>query len=275
MFALPYEKDYTLIGATGLDYDGDPATVAISDEEINLLCSLVNRYFTARTGRADVVWAYSGVRPVLEDDGKRPVADGEYRLRLDDNGGAPLLSVLGGAISSYRKLSEEAVDLLASRLGCSRGPWTANACLPGGDLYGTAPSPRNVLGFDDYLRRQKQSYGWMPPALVERYARAYGTRMDGLLAGCGAINDLGKQVLPGLYEAELLYLIGQEWATTAEDILWRRTRLGLHLAPDAGRVLAAWIAGAFAGRPEFTPPSAPHTPDAPPDKPASGLPALP
>ena len=254
VFALPYEKDYTLIGATGLDYDGDPARVAISDEEISDLCSLVNRYFTARTSRADVLWAYSGVRPVLEEDGKRPVADGEYHLRLDDNGGAPLLSVLGGAISSYRRLAEEAVDLLRSRLGCLHGAWTANACLPGGDLYGTAPSPRSVLGFDDYLRRQKQSYGWIPPALVERYARAYGTRMDRLLAGCGAMNDLGRQVLSGVYEAELLYLIRHEWATTAEDILWRRSRLGLHLAPDAVGVLDAWIAGAIAGMPEFTPP---------------------
>ena len=244
VFALPYEKDYTLIGATGLDYDGDPARAAISDKEISDLCGLVNRYFTARTSPADVVWAYSGVRALVEDDGKRSLAAEQYRLRLDDNGGAPLLSVLGGAISSFRKLAEEAVDLLGPRLGCSRGAWTANACLPGGDLYGSAPSPRSVLGFDVYLRRQKQAFDWAPPALVERYVRAYGTRIDRMLAGRGAMNDLGLQVLPGLYEAELRYLIQHEWAMTAQDILWRRSRLGLHLGPNAAEVLDAWIANA-------------------------------
>ncbi|MET0961871.1 MAG: glycerol-3-phosphate dehydrogenase [Noviherbaspirillum sp.] len=242
VFALPYEQDYTLIGATELDYSGDPASVAISDEEISLLCNLVNRYFTARTSPADVVWSCSGVRPLLEEDSSHtPTAACHYRLRLDDNGGAPLLSVLGGAISTFRKLAEEAVDLLGPRLGRPGGAWTANACLPGGDLYGMAPSSRGVLGFDDYLRRQKQRYGWMPRALLERYARAYGTRMDTLLAGCGAVGDLGLQVQPELYEAELHYLTRHEWARTAEDVLWRRSRLGLRLGPDAARVLDAWM----------------------------------
>jgi len=242
VFAIPYEQDFTLIGTTDIDYDGDPAQVAISDEEISYLCSLVNRYFTSRTTPDDVVWSYSGVRPLVEENGKQASAvTRDYQLRLDEEG-APLLSVFGGKITTFRKLAEEALDLLGPLLGKSGGAWTAEACLPGGDLYGLAPSARSVLEFDDYVRMQKHAYNWAPPALISRYARAYGTRMHQLLAGCGKIADLGREVLPGVFEAELRYLIRHEWARTAEDILWRRSKLGLHLPRDAAQTLDAWIA---------------------------------
>jgi glycerol-3-phosphate dehydrogenase len=244
VFAIPYEQEFTLIGTTDIDYDGDPGQVTISDEEISYLCGLVNRYFTSQTTPDDVVWTYSGVRPRVEESGKRASAvTRDYQLRLDSEG-PPLLSVFGGKITTFRKLADEALDLLGPLLGKSGGAWTAEACLPGGDLYGPAPSPRSVLEFDDYVRMQKQAYHWAPPALIERYARAYGTRMHRLLADCGKMDDLGRQVLPGLFEAELYYLMRHEWARTAEDILWRRSKLGLHLPRDAATTLDAWITAA-------------------------------
>jgi glycerol-3-phosphate dehydrogenase len=244
VFALPFEQDYTLIAATSQRYDGDPAGVVISDEEIATLCGLVNRYFTAPTSPADVVLAWSGACILPDGDAAQMAAPWKYQLRLDA-GDAPLLSVLGGGLGSCRLLAEDALDRLAPRLGRYRNAWTAGALLPGGDLVDAAHPSRQLLAFDDYVRLQKQAYGWAPSTLVERYARAYGSRMHRVLEGCTGMRDLGAQVLPGLFEAELRYLVRQEWAMTAEDILWRRSRLGLHLPHDAAQTLDDWLAGAM------------------------------
>jgi glycerol-3-phosphate dehydrogenase len=247
VFALPFEQDYTLIGATSQRYDGDPAAVVASDEEIAALCSLVNRYFTAPISAAAVVRAWSGACMLPYDDAAQMAAPTKYHLQLD-GADAPLLSVLGGGLSTARLLAEDALDRLAPRLGRYRGGWTGNAVLPGGDLADSAPAPRQPLAFDDYARLQKQAYGWAPAALIERYARAYGSRMHRLLESCAGMHDLGAQVLPGLFEAELRYLVEREWAMTAEDILWRRSKLGLHLPPAAARLVDEWLQGALSRR---------------------------
>ena len=241
VFALPFEQDYTLIGAISQLYDGDPAAVVTSEEEIAALCGLVNRYFTVPTSPADVVLAWSGASMLPNGDAAQMAAPWTYQLQLD-GGDAPLLSVLGGGLSTARLLAEDALDRLAPRLGRYRSAWTGKAFLPGGDLADTAHPARRQLALDDYVRLQKQAYGWAPATLIERYARTYGSRMHRLLEGCTGMHDLGPQVLPGLFEAELRYLVEQEWATTAEDILWRRSKLGLHLPPDAARLLDGWLA---------------------------------
>jgi glycerol-3-phosphate dehydrogenase len=196
-----------------------------------------------------VVWSYSGVRPLVEDASiSAQAASRDFHLAHDTNG-APLLSVLGGKITTFRKLAEEAVDWIAPLLGNRAGGWTAGACLPGGDLFGERPSNRGVLEFDQWSASMQQRYGFLSPALVRRYARAYGTRIRILLDGCRSVADLGPEIVPGLYAAEADYLVTHEWATSAADILWRRSKLGLHLPSGSEEKLDAWIAGRKAQAP--------------------------
>lgn len=242
VFAIPYEQDFTLIGTTDLDYQGDVNSVAINPDEVLYLCQLAGRYFSKQISPRDVVWSYSGVRPLVEDEASSASAvTRDYRLQLDTQAGAPLLSVFGGKITTFRKLAEEAVDMLAHLLPTRCGTWTANACLPGGDLYGARPNNRSVLEFDRYVKGLQEKYAWLPPALVARYARAYGTRTGMLLAGRASKSDMGDEIAPGLYEAEVDYLMQLEWASTAADILWRRSKLGLHLPQGSDATLDAWI----------------------------------
>jgi glycerol-3-phosphate dehydrogenase len=241
VFAMPYEREFTLIGTTDIDYRGDLDDVAISPEETAYLCQLANRYFQRKIGPSQVVWSYSGVRPLAGDAASSPsAATRDFRLEHDTRG-APLLSVLGGKITTFRKLAEQAVDWIAPVLGNTGRSWTAEACLPGGDLVGKRPSSRAVREFDPWVQRQQRRYAWLPPALLARWARAYGTRIDVLLANRNALADLGAQVAPGLYAAEIEYLIAYEWARCADDILWRRSKLGLHLPPASATELDAWI----------------------------------
>ncbi|MES2149567.1 MAG: glycerol-3-phosphate dehydrogenase [Pseudomonadota bacterium] len=242
VFAIPYEREFTLIGTTDLDYRGDPGQAAITADEIAYLCQLSNRYFARPIAPADVVWTYSGVRPLVEDAASSAAAaTRDFRLE-HDRAGAPLLSVFGGKITTFRKLAEEAVNWLAPVLGNQAPGWTAGACLPGGDLFGELPSKRGVLEFDGWVGAMQQNYPWLPAALTVRYARAYGTRMATLLAQCEALADLGQQILPGLYAREVEYLVAHEWALNGADILWRRSKLGLHLAPGSEAALDAWLA---------------------------------
>ena len=241
VFAIPYEQDFTLIGTTDIEYHGDADAVAIDREEIAYLCHLASRYFRKPIVPADVVWTYSGVRPLVDDASSNASAiTRDYRLELDTQG-APLLSVFGGKLTTFRKLAEEVVDKLAPALHMQAGPWTANACLPGGDLFGARPDNRAVLEFDDYVRALQETYDWLPSALVARYARAYGTRIGQLLAGKVRIGDMGEEVAPGLYAAEIEYLMHNEWAKDAADILWRRSKLGLHLPNGTQQKLDVWM----------------------------------
>ena len=242
VFAIPYEQEFTLIGTTDLDYQGDLDKVAISAAETGYLCELANRYFDRPITPADVVWSYAGVRPLVEDAAaSAAAATRDFRLERD-TAGAPMLTVFGGKITTFRKLAEEAVDWIAPALGKRAPSWTANACLPGGDLFGDRPSNRAVLEFGAWVAGMQQRYGWLSPALVARYARAYGTRLPVMLAQCRTLADLGPEIVPGLYAAEAGYLMTHEWARSAADILWRRSKLGLHLPAGSEAKLDAWIA---------------------------------
>ncbi|MYN47533.1 glycerol-3-phosphate dehydrogenase [Pseudoduganella sp. FT93W] len=240
VFAIPYEREFTLIGTTDLDYQGDANQVAISEEEIRYLCQLASEYFVRPVQPADVVSTYSGVRPLVEDGADAKAVTRDYRLEVDQDG-PPLLSVFGGKITTYRKLAEDAVDQVARALGNRHGAWTHDACLPGGDLFGARPQNRSVLEFDSWVRTVQNQYAWLPPLLVARYARAYGTRLHTLLAQKTTLIEMGEEILPGLYATEVEYLRRYEWARTAQDILWRRSKLGLHLPPDAAQVLQDWL----------------------------------
>lgn len=235
VFALPYGGDFTLIGTTEVDVAGDPADAAISADEIDYLCALASRYFATGVSAADVVSSYSGLRPLLRDDENSPSAvSRDYVLDLDDDDGAPLLSVFGGKITTFRRLAEQAVDRLAPPLQSQAPRWTARACLPGGDLPGA--------DFAHFAQEFAHRCPWLPTPLRERYARAYGSRVRRVLGAARRLDQLGEEVLPQLYEAEIDYLCREEWAHSAEDILWRRSKLGLQLPLSAAAQLDCWLA---------------------------------
>lgn len=233
VFAIPYEEDFTLIGTTDVDHQGSPNEAHIDAAEIEYLCNTVNRYFARKVTPPEVVWSYSGVRPLLDDKAGDPSSvTRDYKLEMERER-APLLSVFGGKITTYRRLAETAVDQLTSALGSNARPWTSRALLPGGDL------PAGSLA--RFLRNVEHRYPWLPPSLRTRYSRSYGTRIDRVIANARSITDLGPEILPQVFAAELNYLRREEWAQTPADILWRRTKLGLHLPPTAAATLDAWL----------------------------------
>jgi glycerol-3-phosphate dehydrogenase len=176
----------------------------------------------------------------LEDDStKASEITRDYKLSMDAEA-APLLSVFGGKITTFRKLAEEAVDMIAPRLGNTDITWTEHACLPGGDLYGP-PQNRAVLEYDAYVHSVQQQYDWLDSTLVARYVRAYGTRIHRLLKGRSQVSDMGEALAAGLYVAEIEYLVRNEWASSGKDILWRRSKLGLHLPADTAQKIDQWL----------------------------------
>ena len=252
IFAIPYEGEFTLIGTTDVDHHGEIGAARIDPGEVDYLCEQASRYFERAVRPADVVWSYSGVRPLLDDESGDPSAvTRDYELELDTGSGgasaAPLLSVWGGKITTFRKLAEEAADLLCAPLaatqakaqGPTRGAWTRAAFLPGGDLSDwIGPAMRPDTDFLRFVQALALRHPQLPEALCLRLARGYGSRVRRLLAEGG----LGAEVAPGLFEAELHYLHDCEWARTATDVLWRRTKLGLHLDPAARTAVARWCA---------------------------------
>ena len=243
IFAIPYEGDFTLIGTTDVEIAGAPGSARIDADETSYLCEQASRYFAKPVVPADVVWAYSGVRPLLDDaSGDASAVTRDYLLEFDGNTASPLLSVWGGKITTFRKLAEEAADGLVQRLGEQRPAWTAPALLPGGDLSAwIGPPQRPDLDIARFITVLGQRHPELPPALVQRWAHCYGSLVDRVLAG----GHLGVEVAPGLYEAELHYLHDQEWARSADDVLWRRTKLGLHYSPAQRAQVADWWAAHF------------------------------
>jgi glycerol-3-phosphate dehydrogenase len=234
VFTIPYEGRFTLIGTTDVPYEGDPAKVAISADETQYLCDVVNRYFSRHLTPADAVWAYSGVRPLFDEDGSESASavSRDYVLDLEENGGkAPLLNVFGGKITTYRRLSEHALQKLKPFFPAARGDWTKGATLPGGDIANA--------DFDAFAAEQARRFNWLPVATVRRLARAYGTRIERVIGQAHGLNDLGRNYGADLYEREVDYLKDQEWAVTAEDVLWRRSKLGLHMRPEERAALEA------------------------------------
>jgi len=246
IFAIPYEHDFTLIGTTDVEYHGDPSRVAITADEIQYLCDSINRYFKRPIAPGDVCWSYSGVRPLLEDENAdNPSAvTRDYRLELDTPAGeAPLLSVFGGKITTFRKLAEQAVDELAEALRIAARPWTSGGA-PGG-----APLPGGNIAhadFESFATQFQKQHPWLPAALARRYARAYGTRAARVVGSANSLAGLGRTFAPDLYEAELRYLRETEWARSAQDVLWRRTKLGLHVPANTLEAVThdidAWFA---------------------------------
>jgi glycerol-3-phosphate dehydrogenase len=225
VFVIPYQGRFTLIGTTDIPYEADPARVEASAEEIDYLCRTVGEYFDAPPGPGDVVWAYSGVRPLFDDGHENASAvTRDYVLDLNcDEGAPPLLTIYGGKITTFRRLAEHALEKLREPLAFDRGPWTADAHLPGGDL---------ADGDFDRLRREvADRYPWLPEPTLTRMCKAYGSRVDTVLGGAKAWGDLGKDHGAGLTEREVRYLVEHEWAREPDDILWRRTKLGLHMSP--------------------------------------------
>ncbi|KAF3997387.1 glycerol-3-phosphate dehydrogenase [Glaciimonas immobilis] len=236
VFAIPYENDFTAIGTTDVEYSGDPAKVDISEEETAYLCESVNRYFNIPVSPSQVVWSWSGVRPLLEEEVANPSAvTRDYRLELTTEPEmAPVLSVFGGKITTYRRLAEEAMEKLQPLFSYMKAQaWTADAPLPGGDIE-NADFPR-------FLKQFQQRYAWLPAATAKRYAHAYGSRVSALLDGVNTIVGLGELFGADLYEIEVRYMMDKEWALTAEDIIWRRSKLGLRLDGDAITRLTAWL----------------------------------
>lgn len=237
LFVMPYETKFSLIGTTDIPYSGDPLKAKISQEEITYLCAAVSRYFRKSISSTDVLSSFCGVRPLSDDGaGDASAASRDYVLDLDaPPGQAPLLSVLGGKITTYRRLAEDAMGKLSSYLNPSRGkPWTATEPLPGGGMERS--------DFNEFLAAMHESYPWLDAAIVTRLARAYGTRIEIILGEARSPHELGACFGAGLFQAEIDYLIDKEFAMTAEDILWRRSKLHLHLSSDQIRDVGAYVA---------------------------------
>lgn len=237
VFVIPYQGDFTLIGTTDRDYSGDPADVKASAEEIAYLCESVSAYLARPVTPADVVWTYAGVRPLYDDGASEAkAATRDYVFELDTPGGAPLLSIYGGKITTYRRLAEEALERLAPWLKATkaREGWTAKAALPGGDLDVSA-----VVALTAELRR---NYPFLSAVHANRLAHAYGTRASQLLGNAKSMDDLGQSFGATLTEREVTYLVANEWAVTADDIVWRRSKLGLRLTADQIAALDGWVA---------------------------------
>jgi glycerol-3-phosphate dehydrogenase len=236
VFVIPYQDDFTLIGTTDRDYEGDPAKVKASSEEIEYLCKSVDEYLAKPISPQDVVWAYSGVRPLYDDGASEAKsATREYVFELDTPGGAPLLSIYGGKITTHRRLAEEALEKLASYLkGNKAGEgWTGKAPLPGGDM--------EVTGIAELSAQLQRRYPFLEAANANRFAHAYGTRAVKVLGDAKSADDLGRWFGAGLTEAEINYLMSTEWARTTEDVIWRRSKLGLRLTPSEMAALDAWM----------------------------------
>ena len=234
VFAIPYEHDFTLIGTTDLLYEGDLDAVAISPEETSYLCAAASRYFATPVTAEEVVSSYAGVRPLYEDNAaKNSTVTRDYVFELDADDGAPILSVYGGKITTYRKLAEHALAKLGGAMAIPGKSWTADAPLPGGDM--------GEDGFGGFLWQASQRFDFLPPAVLRRLARAYGTRIDRVIGSARSVEELGHHFGGTLYEAELRYCRDTEWARTAQDMLWRRSKLGLHLSQEAQAAVGAWF----------------------------------
>ena len=235
IFAIPYEHDYTLIGTTDKPYDLSEGPVKISEEEISYLCEAASEYFENDISPEDVVWTYAGVRPLYDD--KKADASAvtrDYVLDIEElSEEAPFMSVYGGKITTSRKLGEQAMQELAKYFKNAGDDWTESALLPGGDLYDA--------DFDRFFNDMQKRYPALNEDLLRRLCHAYGTRITLILGDGKTQPDLGQNFGAGLYEIEAKYLINHEWATSAEDILWRRSKLGLHMTKDQRANFTTWF----------------------------------
>lgn len=236
VFALPFEHDFTLVGTTDQSFTGDPATVAPTPEEVDYLCKVINDHFRTTVTPADVIWSFAGVRSLFDDGSVRPQdAPRDYVLLLDDqDGGAPLVTVIGGKITTFRRLAEAVLDALVPVFG-ARPAWTANSSLPGGDFA--------VTGIERLVAETLATWPFLAEAQVRRLVSAYGTRVRRILGEARTLDDLGLVLGAGLTAAEVRYLMEHEWAQTEDDVLWRRSKLGLRFTRAERARLATFMAG--------------------------------
>lgn len=232
VFTIPYQDEFTLVGTTDVPFEGDATRVQISPDEVRYLCTTVNNYFRRTITPADVKWSYAGVRPLSDDDAENASkVTRDYRLELTETThDAPVLSVFGGKITTYRRLAEAALDKLQPHLNFREREWTHKAALPGGEL------PQ--ANFTSFLAGVQKRWSFLPATMAHRMARAYGTRLEKILGKARAMIDLGEHYGAGLTRAELDYLISHEWARSVDDVLWRRSKLGLHLSEDQRQAVA-------------------------------------
>jgi glycerol-3-phosphate dehydrogenase len=241
VFALPFAGDFTLVGTTDQSFSGDLSSVEPSAEEIDYLCAVVNEHFRAAISPADVIWSFAGVRS-LYDDGSSKAQDTtrDYVLSLDDSAGAaPLLTVYGGKITTYRKLAEAALQRLGPVLGVG-ADWTAASHLPGGDV---APD-----GVDQLLAQTRRAWPFLAESHARRLVAAYGTHAGRVLGTARNLDDLGPRFGADLTGAEVRYLMGHEWAETADDVIWRRSKLGLRLPHSERERLARFMTETVGGQ---------------------------
>ncbi|MFV0336219.1 MAG: glycerol-3-phosphate dehydrogenase [Tropicimonas sp.] len=234
IFAIPYEEDFTLIGTTDQEHAGADIPPVCTGEERRYLLDLASGYFRREVTEADIVWSYSGIRPLYDDGASSATAaTRDYVLRVDAQGGAPLLNIFGGKITTYRKLAEAALDKIAAHVPGGSGKWTAGAPLPGGDFP--------VGGADALITRARADYPFLDAFSAKRMVRAYGTDLWEMLGEATAAEDLGTQFGHGLTGRELRWLMDREFALTAEDVLWRRSKLGLRLSEAEAAAVGAFM----------------------------------
>tara|TARA_R110002124_G_scaffold43772_1_gene134374 strand:+ start:3022 stop:4605 length:1584 start_codon:yes stop_codon:yes gene_type:complete len=226
-FAIPYERDFTLIGTTDRDYQGDPKDVTISEEETDYLINAAAEYFSEPVQRSDIVWTYSGVRPLYDDGAsKAQEATRDYVLKSEGKPDEPkLINIFGGKITTYRRLAESMLEKIEDAIGSKGKPWTEGATLPGGDF--------DALAFDRELMRFEADFPFLQPDHAWRLFRLYGTRARTIVNDAMSIADMGENFGSDLSESEVRYLMREEWARTAQDVLWRRTKRGLVIQDKA------------------------------------------
>jgi len=235
IFAIPYEHDFTLIGTTDQDYAGDLDNIQISPKEIEYLCAAASEYFAKPVEAKDIVWTYSGVRP-LYDDGATAAQEAtrDYVLRVDGEANQPpLINIFGGKITTYRKLAEATLEKVQTLLGKKGQPWTAGSTLPGGDF--------KVGDYDLLVRDLHAAFPFLTKGHVARLARAYGTKAWNILGNVKTPADLGRNFGLSLFECEVAHLMDHEWAQSAEDVIWRRTKLGITMDRQQVSDLETWM----------------------------------
>ncbi|GAA4647480.1 glycerol-3-phosphate dehydrogenase [Pontixanthobacter gangjinensis] len=235
VFAIPYERDFTLVGTTDVAFTGDPDTIAISDEESAYICDAINEYLKTDVSPDQAVWSYSGVRPLYDDhSANNSTVTRDYVFELDAPDGAPpILSIFGGKITTYRKLGEHALHKLSKLDVVPAEAWTEGATLPGGDIVSG--------GFDAFVSQMQSRFSWCPDDTMLRLCRAYGTLVTDLIGDADSWADLGQDFGAGLTEQEVNFLIVREFSKTADDILWRRSKLGLHMTAEERAALTEWF----------------------------------
>ncbi|WP_425100204.1 glycerol-3-phosphate dehydrogenase [Tropicibacter sp. S64] len=235
IFAIPYETDYTLIGTTDAEHDDPSNTPECTPAEQDYLLAFANQYFKRQLTRSDIVWTYSGVRPLYDDGASSATAaTRDYTLKVDTSAGAPVLNIFGGKITTYRRLAESALEKIGTQLSLPKGKWTAGVPLPGGDFP--------VDGVAALVSDLKGRYPFLTDFWARRLVRAYGTEAKGVLGKVEDPADLGRDFGATLTQVEVAWLMEHEFARTAEDVVWRRNKLGLRLTGEQIRALDDWMA---------------------------------